>query len=505
MRAISGRCAAASVLLALPFCAYADLDSAFKAYDAQQFERAYADFRELAELGSPLAQLNTGLMLTNGEGVKADVPGGYAWILAARDNGSGKATELAKQMESRFDVEQKASAQAHVERYGRAGTRSRLFPMVADPATIKDLSAAKPTGPLRVESPDSALVEGTLGFVETVLILGRDGAVHDVWVNLAAPQDMFESSVLSSARKWRFTPANSAAGAIAVASTYRFDFGLTGKDGKDLPRLVKLLAERRAAARDGKPQAQYQVARLLVRFPELSADEGEMLRMLQDAAKRGYPPAQQYLGLCMLGRAPQCQGAEGGGLEMLARAGQSGNDTAQLLMAILSMAEGGAEGLVRARQWLEPGARAHTAQNEKYLASIMASAPQAELRDGARAVALIEPLLKRSGYARDPDVWQVHAAAKAELGAWRDAVDSQERAIGLVERFGWDGTGPRERLAAYRKSTPWRGDLLGLANVRWLASVMTGDVEVERCEETPQAGSRIKRCEDSTSLDKRAN
>jgi hypothetical protein len=28
---------------------------------------------------------------------------------------------------------------------------------------------------------------------------------------------------------------------------------------------------------------------------------------------------------------------------------------------------------------------------------------------------------------------------------------------------------------------------------------------VETCEETPQAGSRIKRCEDSINLEKRAN
>lgn len=499
------RLVVASVFGVAPVTVHADLDSAFKAYDAKQFERAYADFRELAELGSPLAQLNTGLMLMNGEGVKADAIAAYGWILAARDNGSGRATELFTKIEKRFNAAQTESAQTHVERYGRAGTRTRLFPRIPDPATLKDLRAAEPTGPLRMEVPDSALVEGTLGFVETVLILGRDGAVHDVWINLAAPPDMFESSVLSSVRKWRFAPASFAGASIPVASTYRRDFGLTGKDGKDLPRLVKLLDERRAAAREGKPQAQYQVARLLVRFPELSADDGEMLRLLQDAAKRGYPPAQQYLGLCMLGRARQCQGAEGDGLEMLGRAGQSGDATAQLLMAIMSMAEGSAEGATRARQWLEPGARGDAAQNGKYLASLLATAPRTELRDGARAVTLIEPLLKRSGYARDPDVWQIHAAAKAEVGAFRAAIDSQERAIGLVERFGWDGTGPRERLAAYRKSTPWRGDLLGLADVRWLASVMTGDVEVESCEETPQAGSRIKRCEDSTSLDKRAN
>lgn len=505
MRAIFGRSAAASALCALPLCAVADLDSAFKAYDAKQFPQAYSAFHELAELGSSLAQLNTGLMLTNGEGVTADVVGGYGWILAARDNGSGTATELARKMEIRFNGEQKASAEAHAERYGRAGTRTRLFPLVPDPATIKDLSTAKPAGALRMEVPDSALVEGTLGFVETVLILGRDGAVHDVWVNLAAPADMFESSVLSSVRKWRFAPASFGGASIPVASSYRHDFGLTGKDGKDLPRLVKLLEERRAAAREGKAQAQYQVARLLNRFPELSADEGEMLRMLQDAAKRGYPAAQQYLGLCMLGRARQCQGAEGEGLEMLARAGQSGNTTAQLLLAIMSMAEGSAEGLARARLWLEPGARADAPQNKKYLAGLLASATPTEMRDGARAVTLVEPLLKRSASARDPDIWQIHAAAKAEVGAWREAIASQERAIGLAERFAWDTAGPQERLAAYRKSTPWHGDLFGLANVRWLASVMSEDVEVEQCEETPQAGSRIKRCDDSTSLDKRAN
>jgi TPR repeat protein len=126
----------------LPLCANADLDSAFKAYDDKQFERAFADFHELAELGSPLAQLNTGLMLTNGEGAKADLVAGYGWILAARDNGSGTANDLAKQMEKRFNAAQAASAQAHVARYGRAGTRTRLFPALPDPGTIQDLGSA---------------------------------------------------------------------------------------------------------------------------------------------------------------------------------------------------------------------------------------------------------------------------------------------------------------------------------------------------------------------------
>lgn len=110
MGAYFGRSAAAWALCVLPICADADLDSAFKAYDAKQFERAYADFHELAELGSPLAQVNAGLMLTNGEGVKADTVSGYGWILAARDNGSGTATDLAKKMEKRFNAEQTVRA-----------------------------------------------------------------------------------------------------------------------------------------------------------------------------------------------------------------------------------------------------------------------------------------------------------------------------------------------------------------------------------------------------------
>ena len=328
------RSLAAALLLLFAFApARADLGAAFKAYDAGQHAKAYEEFRALAELGSPLAQLNAGMMLVNGEGVKADPVTGYGWMLAARDNGSGNAGELIRQIEQRFSPEQSAKAQAHAARYGREGTRSRLVPHVADQA------AGQKTPPtadsLRLAFPDAARVEGTMGYVHTLLIVGSDGAVRDVSVVAAQPQNMFEANALSGMRRWHFAPATFEGAPVASGAIHSVSFGVEGKDGKALPRLVKLLDERRATAAQGSAAAQYQLAELLIRFPELQRGDDEALSSLVKAAERGYPPAQRRLGSCRLYGG--CSGVSSEGVDLLVKAAQSGDAIAQLMLGIVSI------------------------------------------------------------------------------------------------------------------------------------------------------------------------
>ena len=59
--------------------AHADLYSAKAAYEKKDHARAFALFRELAELGQPLAQESLAIMYVLGEGVKRDNVAGYAW------------------------------------------------------------------------------------------------------------------------------------------------------------------------------------------------------------------------------------------------------------------------------------------------------------------------------------------------------------------------------------------------------------------------------------------
>src|SRR6185295_14256446 len=72
-----------------PIPAWADLYSAMAAAEKQDYAGAFEQFRELAEMGHPVAQENLAVMYVNGEGVKRDNVLGYAWAAISLENGGG--------------------------------------------------------------------------------------------------------------------------------------------------------------------------------------------------------------------------------------------------------------------------------------------------------------------------------------------------------------------------------------------------------------------------------
>src|ERR1700730_10511574 len=81
-----------SLLLAGP--AAADLTSAEKAYGAGDFDHAFEGFKELAELGQPIAQFNLAVMYAKGQGTRQSEIFAYAWATLAAENGIEKAKAL---------------------------------------------------------------------------------------------------------------------------------------------------------------------------------------------------------------------------------------------------------------------------------------------------------------------------------------------------------------------------------------------------------------------------
>jgi tetratricopeptide (TPR) repeat protein len=90
------------------------------------------------------------------------------------------------------------------------------------------------------------------------------------------------------------------------------------------------------------------------------------------------------------------------------------------------------------------------------LAWILATTSDDKLRDGAAALALIDPVAQAG--LDDPTVLSTLAAALAEVGRFPDAILFAERAIGSVQATN-DPDAVRvlqQRLAAYRAKRPWR-------------------------------------------------
>ena len=116
-----------------------------------------------------------------------------------------------------------------------------------------------------------------------------------------------------------------------------------------------------------------------------------------------------------------------------------------------------------ARQSLAEAVRLHPDQPgfPHALARVLAAAPDPGTRNGARALALVEPLAQQHA---SPAVSETMAMVHAELGRFDEAVEWQQRAIAGASASGQAALADRmqENLALYRRRqpcrAPWRDD-----------------------------------------------
>lgn len=90
------------------------------------------------------------------------------------------------------------------------------------------------------------------------------------------------------------------------------------------------------------------------------------------------------------------------------------------------------------------------------LAWLLATAPEPRWRDGARAVALAEKAV--AARPSDPGFLDTLAAAYAEAGRFPDAIETQQKAVALLQD---QGRGDQvadfqRRLSRYQQGKPWR-------------------------------------------------
>ena len=101
-----GRFAVAlSAVLLLASAASADFQTAYEAFNAGDYETAYAEWMPLAEEGSAAAQFNIGLLLDEGKGRERDMKQAVEWYHRSADNGFARAQfRLGELYESGEDI-----------------------------------------------------------------------------------------------------------------------------------------------------------------------------------------------------------------------------------------------------------------------------------------------------------------------------------------------------------------------------------------------------------------
>jgi tetratricopeptide (TPR) repeat protein len=116
-----------------------------------------------------------------------------------------------------------------------------------------------------------------------------------------------------------------------------------------------------------------------------------------------------------------------------------------------------------ARDWLTEGARVQPDRPElsHALARVLAAAPDDGARDGARAMTIVQDLMKAT---KTTAIGETLAMALAEVGQFRDAVDVQRGVIGAAQQAGLDRDVRRmaDNLRRYERGqacrVPWPDD-----------------------------------------------
>jgi tetratricopeptide (TPR) repeat protein len=179
---------------------------------------------------------------------------------------------------------------------------------------------------------------------------------------------------------------------------------------------------------------------------------------------------------------------------MVRRVAVLGGKTAQLALGRLALAEGSEDGWVRAQRWLEAANIEPDPWASRYLAAALLSSTDAAKRDAARALELVEPLLKHPLLKDDPGIWQLAAAAYAGMARFAEAVAAQDKAIQNAQRYDWDLVGLTARRQAYAEGRRMDGPLLVVATRAARADTPDSVRRPEVCSDSPETGSRLRRC-----------
>jgi TPR repeat protein len=441
--------AAGAMLCAL---ARADFSAALKDYNDGHYEQARAQFLALAELGDCSSQFNLGAMALKGQGGPKDRGSGVGWLEAAASNGcqqlvGGRLTGL----RTGLSAEDARAAAALMGRYGHDALAAQG---VANPRL--DCGTRSAPNVLVSPTPDyPAEFRGTRpeGIVIMALTVGTDGLARDPEILLAVPQSAFAPAAVEAWLNSRFAPASQAG--RAVESRLEAKMRFVGPSGKLADATVFKAAL--PAAEAGDATAQYVVGQAASVDSSLGITSSHAADLLISAARAGNPQAQYWIAARM--RAATACNPAGGSTVWLRHAAQGGSASAQVLLAAdLLTGSPTPEQVSEARTLLERAAAADSYYARKHAGALLAASPVAAVHDPAVALSAANQL-RHGDIQTDPQMFDVLAAVYAVNGTFDGAVEQEEIAIRKATALGWNTRLMRERLAAYRASHPWQGDL----------------------------------------------
>lgn len=448
----------AAVLLGVAVPAGADMYSAGAAYEKGDFTAAFNQFKELAELGKPSAQFDIAVMYARGEGVAQSNVLAHAWASIAGQNGEEKGRVLADKLEPDLTPNSlRFSKDLQVE-YSQTSLNARLLPRMLKDKEYEDREPAKLSKPFIPAYPVDAQSKGVQGEAFVEFTVAPDGHPRSARILYAMPPRYFEDTVRESVLRTLYLPARINGKPVAASTSMFFNFKIQSVSLRDYRGLGKQVEDAKVKAEAGDPSAQMLYGMMLAGLPQLNQHYTQALPWFLKAAQAGAPYAQYQVGTALLrGHGCQCESVKG---EIwLQKAAQADEPNAQVSLAEYLLQEHTSnESVSGALVWLERATKQNNSAGKYLLASVLASSPDANVRDPSRALALADAV--EHDYKRDPSLWEIRAAAYAARSDYSAAKKAQAHAIEEAKTLGWDLEPMQQRESLYATRQPWTGDLL---------------------------------------------
>ena len=401
----------AAVLLGVALPAWSDMYSAAAAYEKGDFTAAFKQFKELAELGKANAQFNIAIMYAKGEGVASSNVLAHAWASIAGENGEEKGKVLAAKLESELTPNSLRLSQDLQAEYSPTALNARLLPRMLKDKEYEDRDPAKISKPFFPSYPLAAQGKGIQGEAFVEFTVAPDGHPRSPRILYAVPPGYFEDAVREGALRTVYLPARINGKPVAASAAMFYNFKIDSVSLRDYGGLAKQVEDAKTKAEAGDPSAQMLYGMMLAGLPQLKQHYTQALPWFLKAAQAGAPYAQYQVGTALLrGHGCQCESVKG---EIwLQKAAQADEPNAQVSLAEYLLQEHtSSESVSGALVWLERATKQNNNAGKYLLASVLASSPDANVRDPARALALADAVER--DYKRDPTLSEIRAAAYA--------------------------------------------------------------------------------------------
>ena len=431
-----------------------------KDYAEGRLDQARAEFLTLAALGDSASQFNLGAMAMQGQAGPKDMGAAVGWLSVAAENGSRRlAPDKLADMRARLSDDERKTADDIKGRYGRAALERTALPIPAPGAHCRNLVPPQLTR--RPDADDSFYPRGGRfndqnGFVIVEITVGVDGVPRDPKVLMAVPGPEFSAAAVDLWMRARYTPASQDGVPVEARVSVQSNFSIRGGGGVlwDLPALKAI----RETALTGDPKAQYQIGLAAMLDRSLGIPIQQAFGLLVSSAQGGHPPAQYYVANLFMS-VGSC-GVNEKKLPWLRAAAQAGSGPAQLALAESLLAgQPSPDQIAEARGLLEQAAQSDDYYVMKHVAALLASSPVEALRDAPTAKAVADRLMK-DPISTDPQKYEAAAAAYAAAKDFWMAGAKEQAAIKAATKLQWNGQPMQERLALYRKSQSWTGNVL---------------------------------------------